>query len=716
MIMQSQQPVDWHHIQPEEHRAPAVVDSRARLHACLILFLVGLALVLGRVVYLELAQGAAFRRVAGEPLVEREDVPSTRGRILSRDGTVLAHDKRVISLAVRYRYLENPPEATWLRSMARSRLSREARRDPKRVAAEQRRVRRECRDLQWQLASLCGLSTTDWNRRAAEVQIRVERIAESVNRRRRETIERHERRRTLFDRWFGTADEPRDERTIVREELDYHVMAENVPLSVVAEIEGHPERYPGVRIIEHGRRDYREGSLAAHVLGYLGSPTEDERKADEDTAYNPDDRRGRQGLERQFEQSLRGRRGQRVEKTDRSGRIISIEWNERPRPGEDLILTLDARLQKTAETLLDEALARRELTGAKPPRAGAAAIVMDVRTGAILAAASAPRFDPNVFGGKASDQIRQILKDPDKPLFHRAIQMAIAPGSVFKVLSAVALIESGTVRPDEFFYCRGYLERPNALRCQIYKQFQRGHGEVRLADALAVSCNVYFFHHAAQAGPDPLVHWAKRFEFGRVTGVDLPGEASGRVPTPETIKSLERHAWTVGDTRRLAVGQGSLTVTPLQIARMTAAVANGGWLVTPHVVSLVGTPEQENRETSKSPISTAVGRHIDGLNASTLETIRRGMRRAVESPLGTAYGTVSTDFVEVAGKTGTAETGRGRSDHAWFAGYLPAAKPRFALVIVVEHSGDGADVAGPVARRLILRMHQLGLLFSGEKS
>ncbi|HLA85070.1 MAG TPA: penicillin-binding transpeptidase domain-containing protein, partial [Thermoguttaceae bacterium] len=381
----------------------------------------------------------------------------------------------------------------------------------------------------------------------------------------------------------------------------------------------------------------------------------------------------------------------------------SSRWIEAPRPGEVLALTLDARLQATAETLLDEALARRTLSGARPATAGAAAVVMDVRTGAILACASAPRFDPNVFDGGDNREVRRLLGDPARPLFDRTIQMAVAPGSLSKIVTAAALVESRAVDPRESFYCRGYLEKPTALRCQIYDQFERGHGEVTLPDALAESCNVYFFHHAGRLGPGPLTAWLDRFGFGRATGVDLPGEAAGCVPTPESIAALEGHDWKVDDTRRVAVGQGSLTVTPMQAVRMTAAVANGGRLVSPHVV-------QKSSDDDAPPDASPV----PGLDAATLDAIRHGLEMAVASPKGTAHATVFNESIAVAGKTGTAQTGGDRSPHAWFAGYAPVDDPRVALVVVVEHAGDGGEVAGPVAARLLLRLAQLGLLDTKE--
>ena len=210
---------------------------------------------------------------------------------------------------------------------------------------------------------------------------------------------------------------------------------------------------------------------------------------------------------------------------------------------------------------------------------------MDLRDGAVLAAASAPRFDPNVFLS-GDDAARQtLLHRPDSPLLDRVVQMALPPGSVFKTLTAVALLESATVDPQQVFTCRGYLHDPGQMRCEIYIRQGIGHGPVTLADALARSCNVYFFHYAGRMGPAPLEDWARRLGFGQPTGVDLPGEAAGTLPTPQSIRRLEGHGWRTADTQRMAVGQGSLTATPLQVLRLMAAVATGK-LLTPHVASL----------------------------------------------------------------------------------------------------------------------------------
>jgi penicillin-binding protein 2 len=374
---------------------------------------------------------------------------------------------------------------------------------------------------------------------------------------------------------------------------------------------------------------------------------------------------------------------------------------------------------------------------------------MDVRDGSIRASASTPAFFPGVFAGGQGNQAAALLDDPAHPLFDRVLKMAIPPGSVFKIVTAAALLESargkgdrsnlceapsGPFRqigpvpfsgldPDETYTCQGYLDSPDRWRCEVFQRFGVGHGPVTLADALAVSCNVYFFHHARLLGPEPLVDWAGRCGFGQVTGVDLPGESAGSLPTPESLRRVERHAWRTADTLALAIGQSSLEVTPLQVARLLAAVANGGQLVTPHVVSGLGLPPSDDESpgpTGKDRLASAATPATDdairipspqpiaGLEAAALTAIRRGLEQAVSDPRGTAHAAMSLESIAVAGKTGTAQAGPGHADHAWFAGYVPADEPRVALVVVLEHAGDADQTAGPVARRLVLEMDKLG--------
>jgi penicillin-binding protein 2 len=420
-------------------------------------------------------------------------------------------------------------------------------------------------------------------------------------------------------------------------------------------------------------------------------------------------------LERRYEELLRGRRGTAIEMTDRAGRLLSSYRETEPAIGRDLILTLDVPLERAAEKLLASALERRALGAAGAEPSGGAIVVMDVHSGALLAAASAPGFDPNLFAAPEADEIAAIFSDPGHPMFNRVSQMAIPAGSVFKIVSSAALLESSAINPGEPFFCQGYLDSPDSRRCEIFQRLGIGHGEVTLSDALCESCNVYFFHHAGRLAGEALVDWALAFGLARPTGVDLPGESAGMVPTPATIQALEGHRWRRADSEALSVGQGSLQVTPLQVVCMMAAVANGGRLVTPHLVSRLGLPELSDDETTADlsaiagdPIRVAPPRPIPGLQPSTLVAIREGLDRVVSDPSGSAHDTLFLDTIPIAAKTGTAQTGRDQADHAWLAGYVPADRPKLAFVVVLEHAGDAAPAAGPVAKRLVLRMQELG--------
>ena len=686
-------------------------------------------------VQLELGYGPEFRRLAAEPLARELSVPGVRGRILAGGGTVLACDEDAPAVAVHYRYLQDPPDARWLRSTARWRLSAAERKKPGRLAEEEARVLAEREALVCRLAELTGVSRQVWNARAAGIQTRVEQIADTVNRRRLAELERRADagrspegvkhgaeslggriRSLVLDVLQGSIDDSPPERITVAEQLDYHVVVEDVSLEVVAEIEAHRDRYPGVKIVQRRRRTYPYGTLAAHLLGHLG-PVEKSDLGAGDSCRHAEDLIGRAGVERQYEHLLYGRRGTAVELTDRSGRVLSSYRRQEPELGRDLVLSLDLRLQQAAEELLAAALKRRSMQRAEAGPAGGACVVIDVRSGALLAAASAPSFDPNLFAGRGGNEVESILSDPFHPLFDRVSRMALPPGSVFKIVSAAALLTDGGVKADQPLCCQGYLHSPERWRCAIFRRSGAGHGDVALADALAQSCNVYFFHHAEHLGPEPLVAWGRRFGFGQITGVDLPGEAAGNLPSPDSRAAGRQDAPQPSPLNPLpvAIGQGALAATPLQVVRMMAAVANGGRLVTPHVASHLGLPPLEGDQSTADlevlapdVIRILPPAPVDRLDAATLAAIREGLRRTVADPLGTAHATVWLDSIEVAGKTGTAETDSQQGDHAWFAGYAPADRPKVAFVVALEHAGDAAEAAGPVAKRLVLAMQALG--------
>ncbi|HEY2148718.1 MAG TPA: penicillin-binding transpeptidase domain-containing protein [Pirellulales bacterium] len=686
------------------------------------MFAIACAGVFARLVALELAHGDEYRAEAGRPTVKTRSIPAARGRILTRDGAVLAADRPVVSLSLAYRWLQEPAAPHWLRAMARSRLAPRDRRKVDRVADEELRLNEERAELHRRLGELCGQSPAEWEVRRRAIQSRVEEISARVNERRGDRSgdrtnhdgqsNGHE---SSDDSWLSSAVhklatalfqanvDPPTEITVA-EELQDHVLVEGLSLEAVAEIEGHPEKYPGTTIVRGSRRVYPAGSLAAHLVGYA-RPSHANESAD-----------GQAGVERQYDAVVRGKKGTAIDRFDRRDRIISSSIEQDPIPGRDLVLTIDSRLQREAESLLDAALARRVTpdAAASIDSSGGAIVVMDVRNGAILAAASAPRFDPAAFADRDAAAIDRALADRAHSLFDRTIQMAIPPGSVFKLVTALALLDSPAFDPAKPFNCQGYLDSPEGRRCMIYRRYGVGHGPVTLVDALAQSCNVYFFHQADSLGAAPILDWARRTGFGERSGIDLAGEAAGRLPElpPETSSSVGCEPRHREAAESLAIGQGMLTVTPIQIVRLMAAIANGGRLVTPHVAGGLGLPSEPGNSPSESDAAAfdvAPPRAIPALDARKLELLREALRRVVTDPKGTAH-SAAGEGLSFAGKTGTAETSPGTADHAWFAGYAPAESPRVAFVVVLEHAGDAAATAVPTAKRLVDRMAALDVM------
>ena len=387
---------------------------------------------------------------------------------------------------------------------------------------------------------------------------------------------------------------------------------------------------------------------------------------------------GRAGIERQYDKVLAGESGQADETVDHRGRTISQRnpaagrSGARPcadaRPGVATGRRNIARrgLARRLETS-DDGLPRRRRRGDRNGRSQR----RDSGRG------QRPRFEPAALADAGLDdanrsKLRRYRADPAHPLFDRTVQMALPPGSAFKTLAAIALLDSPGFDPRQPIDCQGFLHTPDRLRCEIYRRHGVGHGPMTLVDALAQSCNVYFFHYAEEFGPAPLVDWGRRFGFGRLTGIDVPGESGGHLPSPGASRST-RQAWRTGDTASLAIGQGSLTTTPLQVVRMMAAVANGGFLVTPHVASRLEPPASDSAgdpigDAETGTINATPPRPIRGLELSRLAMVQEGLRRVVADRHGTGYATVRLKGIEIAGKTGTAETGGGLADHAWFAG------------------------------------------------
>jgi len=718
-----------------------------RLKVLFFLFAVAFAAIAGRVVWLQTLAADRFLAVWDQPVETFEPIPAREGRILSADGQVLAFDSPRFDLLVHYRWLEEPADDAWLTAMAREGLSKQERRQKSKVVAAKEAVLRQRVELWRSLADAAHRSPEELSVERVAIQTRVERMLAAVERQRTER-ERTEAttlstavRPGFLGLWDRVSRElttaPRRERRdplVIREQQEYHVLVRDISLEGVAAIESSPSRFPGVETRVATDRVYPHGDLAAHVIGHRQPLSADEYLARRERFpsgdpldYRPEDRVGRSGIEQAYESVLRGRRGERRITKNRRNEILSSVVVRPPRDGEDVTLTFDLATQRRAEQLLDGALSGQtvaslegggpvpEGNGAAPPPVGGCLVAIDVRTGEILTAAAAPRFDLESLTHPDRATWKRLSQDPRRPFFPRVTQAAVPPGSVFKIVTAIAGLQEGQIDPDAPFLCRGYLHEPDRDRCSLFRHTGRGHGETTLQDALCQSCNVYFFDAAERIPAETLEDWARRFGFGTRTGIDLPGERAGTVPSPRRMPTGER--WYPGTTRQMAVGQATLAVTPLQVARFMAAVANGGNLVSPHVAQ--ERPGDVSRPSSQpgsgielvgfAEVAPRAPERVEGLMPGTLERIREALVSVVESPQGTGH-LVRIEGVTIAGKTGTAENGGGRPDHAWFAGYAPAERPRVAFVVFLEQGGSGGQAAGPIAREFVRALSASGQL------
>jgi penicillin-binding protein 2 len=477
------------------------------------------------------------------------------------------------------------------------------------------------------------------------------------------------------------------------------IIKSNVPRETALIIEEQHHRLPGVHVQFSPVRQYVAGDVLGPLLGYTGPLPRELFKQLSEQGYERDDRIGLTGLEATYEDELRGVKGREYIEVDVYGRAVRSLHREPPVAGHNLVLTIDLEFQRAVDAFLRETLAQAR------SRLGVA-IVLDVRTGAVLAMASRPAYDNNLFAtGISPEDYRALAEDPMRPMVNHAIGGQHSPGSVFKVVTAAAALQEAIVTPRQSIQCTGQLTLPGGW---IYVDWLKtGHGATNLLRAIAQSCDIYFY---SVAGGNPhinmnglgnrrLVHYAQAFGFGSRTGIRLPGEAAGFLPTEEWKRTVKKEPWYQGDTFNVGIGQGDVLVTPLQVAVAYVAIANNGQVLEPQLVYEVRDPEGnvvrrlEPVVRSRLPVAPEY-----------LAAIRAGLREAVTS--GTARGYVRTTEVPIAGKTGTAEFGvkdaRGQyQTHAWFAAYAPEAEPQIAVVTFIYGGGEGSSVAAPLADRII---------------
>ena len=448
---------------------------------------------------------------------------------------------------------------------------------------------------------------------------------------------------------------------------------------LIDRIQEHLSDLPGVYIQMEPERYYPFGKHAAHILGNIGEINDEELFRMRAEGYNPGDWIGKRGVEKIYDRYLRGEPGGFQVEVNPSGVQRRIVSYRPPVPGKTLRLSIDFNVQKLAEDLL----------GDQP----GAVVEVDTRNGEILALASTPEYDPNLFvSGISVQNWNKLLNDKLKPLQNRAIQGQYPPGSIFKIVTTLAALDGKVVDPEKTLLCRGiYWYKTWPYRC--WKTY--GHGWVNLHNALVESCDVYFYQLGLQVKVDRLYRAARSFGLGSKTKIDLDGESAGLVPNARWKEATQHMPWFPGNTIQMAIGQGYLLTTPIQILNLTCAMANQGRVLQPHLLYQIldektGQPRLEYREEELVQVP---------FRKEDMDLVRKSLEQVVESTGGTGK-KARISGIEIAGKTGTSENPHGEN-HAWFTAYAPASDPRVAVMVLVENGGEGGVVAAPIAKRVM---------------
>jgi len=621
----------------DENAAPTHAQFAMRVAILGGIGIVAFAAIFFRLWFLEVLSGEAYLKEANANRVREIKIQAPRGEILDRAGRVLVENKTVLSLQVRADELPHDKQ-----------------------------VRNK------ELKKLAGVANMSYDKVKQEIRQQTKEL-------------------------------PANPVTL----------QQDVDKDLVYYLRERQDEFPGVTASQVYVREYPNGTLGAQLFGYVSEIGPDQLKEPAYEGLEPGDRIGATGLEAQYDPILRGRNGAIRVQVDASGKPSGRELSRiEPEAGDNLKLTLDEKVQATGES----ALASSGLPGAF--------VAMNVRDGSILGMGSAPTFDPSVFTPPVkTDVIKNLTNDEENPLLDRAIQAGYPTGSTFKAVTGSAALEAGLVTPEHTFNDTGSFEYGDYT---WRNAGEAANGVVDMVSALRVSSDVFFYDIGRMAndvydetGQEIIQDWAKQLGFGALTGIDVPGEGAGLVPTPEWRDKLFKEAsspdscggkqvlygvdgcyetdrgWSVGDNMNLAVGQGDLQATPLQLATAYAAIGNGGEVVRPHL----GMEAEDPSGAQTQAFEPAPRREVD-LSGTTRSTIMEGLREAAMEPGGTSYPTFGGYPVDIAGKTGTAEK-TNQEDQSWYAALAPADDPKFVVVFTIERGGFGAEAAAPAVRLIM---------------
>jgi len=632
-------------------------EFRKRYRWLALIVVLAFGAVTARLIQLQLVSGQDYAAIAHENVVRRVSLPTTRGVIRDANGKILASSRPAYNVHI----------------------------VPGRVLVTEIPGKRP--------ASLADAQDT-WPK-----------IADTLRLNPDERARLEGRIRDACTGWSWSQDRkgsPCWRSMLVREDL---------PRDLATELLQHEAELEGSDVVQIPVRYYPYKSLGSHMLGYVAEIdaetlgkmrppgydqlTPEEREKVNPLAYESGDTLGATGLERAWESYLRGQRGWEKRVVDAYGkyrtgpdaeRLLDEPRRQNPIPGKDLRLTVDAELMAAIE---------RAMRG----HPSGAAVVVDVRTGRLLASYSKPDFDPNDLSGgvgraRVRESFERLSRDPLRPMLDKTMSGAFQPGSTFKPFTALAALEDKLVDPEKTERCDGYIQL--GKRMSDIKHCTHVHGRVNMHSAIAVSCNIYFFKTGQSVGLDRIARVAEDFGLGSKTGLGMNPEAHGRVPTRGWYALRYRGQFRPGFTLNAAIGQGDNTVTPLQLGLAYAALANGGTVYMPQIVRAIETSDGTVVQDFPPRV-----RHKVGVRPENLARVTDALYAVVNDPRGTAY-PVRDVTLDVAGKTGTAQTGlHGDTDHAWFAAFSPAKAPEIAVVVLIEHGGSGPTQAAPVAMQIV---------------
>ena len=486
-------------------------------------------------------------------------------------------------------------------------------------------------------------------------------------------------------------------------------IAKDIPREAVAEFSEEGDEFPGINISVQPVRQYKQGTLASHILGYaskIGSE-EYQKKKDE---YNQNDIIGKTGIEAVFEKYLKGKNGTKQIDMAVDGTITAEVVEKEAVAGSNVVLTIDSQLQKIAEEALKDNIEKIKNGGfgKSYDAKGGSCVVMNVKTGEVLAMASYPDYNPQSFAdGISNEEWKSYNENKSYPLLNKCIQSAYEPGSIFKMVTAMAGLESGNISLTEKINDTGVYKKYGAeWKCWYYTDYHRGHGYLNVIGAIEKSCNFFFYETADRMGIDTLDKYATYFGLGRKTGIELPSETAGTLASKDYVKSI-KGSWNPGDTINAAIGQGYNKFTPLQMTKYISMIANGGNNVNVSIVKTI--QNADGTEVSKDEINEYVKEKLGlteenteniTLNKDYVNAVREGMKSVTSGESGTAYVRFKDFNIKVGGKTGSAEAGKDANGNdivnAWFAAFAPYDDPEIAVVVMVENGGHGNYTAEAV--------------------